>query len=115
MVYVKMVNKGNLTRRSNIHNSRLQLSKGGSDNIPLMLIHWVVVYPLDGAIHHFKTLFEPLPLELLSRSSNVGAARKVFPHWSQKTITHHCFSLFSYCFTVRLSNQLAFRVRRAGT
>ena len=71
-----MVNKGNLTRWSNIHNSRLQLSKDGSDNIPLMLIHWVVIYPLNGAIHHLKTLFEPLPLELLSRSSNVGAARK---------------------------------------
>ena len=26
--------------------------------------------------------------------SSIGAARKVFPHWSQKTITHHCLSLF---------------------
>lgn len=25
--------------------------------------------------------------------SNVGVARKVFPHWLQKTITHHCSSL----------------------
>ena len=24
----------------------------------------------------------------------VGAARKVFPHWSKKTITHHCLSYF---------------------
>ena len=24
---------------------------------------------------------------------NVGTARKVFPHWSQKTIAHHCLSL----------------------
>ena len=27
--------------------------------------------------------------------STVGAARKVFSHWSQKTITHHCLSLFT--------------------
>ena len=100
-----------------IKHSQLQtpVVQSGSGTIPLMLIQWMVIYPLDGAIHPLKTLFEPLPLELLSKSSNVGAARKVFPHWSQKTITHHCFSLFSYCFTVRLSNQLAFRVRRAGT
>ena len=39
----------------------------------------------------------PLPLP------RVGAARKVFPHWLQKTITHHC-----------LSNQLAFTIRRAA-
>ena len=26
--------------------------------------------------------------------SNVGASGKVFSHWSQKTITHHCLSLF---------------------
>ena len=25
---------------------------------------------------------------------NVEASRKVFPHWSQKTITHHGLSLF---------------------
>ena len=30
---------------------------------------------------------------LCSQGSNV-AARKVFPHWSQKTITHHCLSVF---------------------
>ena len=31
----------------------------------------------------------------LHPNSNVGAAaHKVFPHWSQKTITHHCLSLF---------------------
>ena len=29
------------------------------------------------------------------RSSKVGAAHNLFPHWSQKkTITHHCLSLF---------------------
>ena len=29
------------------------------------------------------------------RSSKVGAAHKLFPHWSQKkTITHHCLPLF---------------------
>ena len=27
-------------------------------------------------------------------TSYVRAARKVFPHWSQKTITYHCLSLF---------------------
>ena len=26
--------------------------------------------------------------------TNVGAARRVFPDWSQKTITHHCLSYF---------------------
>ena len=26
--------------------------------------------------------------------NNVGAARKVFPHWSQKTITSHYLLLF---------------------
>ena len=51
-----------------------------SSKTPLILIHWMVIHPLDGAIHHLKTLFEPLPPELLSRSSNVGAARKVFPY-----------------------------------
>ena len=25
-------------------------------------------------------------------SNFLGAARKVFPHWSQKIITHHCLS-----------------------
>ena len=30
----------------------------------------------------------------LADPSNVGAVRKVFPHWSQKTITHYCISLF---------------------
>ena len=37
--------------------------------------------------------------EIIQRStfliSDVGAARKVFPpHWSQNTITHHCFHYF---------------------
>ena len=35
-----------------------------------------------------------LLLKLPQSGSNVGAARKVFPLWSQKTITHHCLSLF---------------------
>ena len=30
----------------------------------------------------------------LADPSYVGAARKVFPHWSQETKTHHCLSLF---------------------
>ena len=30
----------------------------------------------------------------LADPSNVGAARKVFPHLSQRTITHYCISLF---------------------
>lgn len=34
--------------------------------------------------------------------SNIGDARKVFPRWSQETITHHCLSV-SDCFTVRVS------------
>lgn len=47
--------------------------------------------------------------------SNVGAARKLFPHRSQKKITH-CLSLFSiFSPNVRVSNQLAFRVSRAAT
>ena len=32
--------------------------------------------------------------------SNVGAPRKVFPYWSQKTRAHHSLSLFLHCFTV---------------
>ena len=36
--------------------------------------------------------------------SNIGAARKGFPHWLQKTITH-CLSLFSIFFTERLEYQ----------
>ena len=44
--------------------------------------------------------------------STVAAARKVSPHWSKKTITQQCLPLF-HCFTVRATNQLAFRVMRA--
>ena len=29
-----------------------------------------------------------------SSTVNVGVVRKVFPHLSQKTITHHCLPLF---------------------
>ena len=47
-------------------------------------------------------------------TSTVAAARKVSPHWSQKTITQHCLSLVPL-FKVRVANQLAFRVRRAAT
>lgn len=32
--------------------------------------------------------------EIVILDSNIGAARKVFPHWSQKTKTRHCLSLF---------------------
>ena len=28
------------------------------------------------------------------KNSNDRAARKLFPRWLQKTITHHCLSLF---------------------
>ena len=38
----------------------------------------------------------------------VRAARKVFPYWSQKKKT--LFMIISHCFTVMVSNQLAFRV-----
>ena len=47
-------------------------------------------------------------------TSTVKAARKVSPHWSQKTITQHCLSLVPL-FKVRVANQLAFRVTRAAT
>ena len=47
-------------------------------------------------------------------SHNEGAACKVVPHWWQKTKTHHCFIIISHSFTVRISNQLALRVRRAS-
>ena len=40
--------------------------------------------------------------EIVILDSNIGDARKVFPHWSQETITHHCLSV-SDCFTVRVS------------
>ena len=43
------------------------------------------------------------------RSGNVGDARKVFSHWSQKATTHHCLLSFP------ILNQLAFRVRGAAT
>ena len=49
------------------------------------------------------------------RSSNVRAAHKLFPHWSQKNNNKSLFIIISHCFTVRVSNQLAFRVRRAAT
>ena len=39
----------------------------------------------------------------------VGAARKVFPNWSQKK-KKKLFMITSCCFTVMVSNQLAFRV-----
>ena len=38
----------------------------------------------------------------------VRAARKVFPYWSQRKKT--LFMIISHCFTVMVSNQLAFRV-----
>ena len=47
-------------------------------------------------------------------TSTVAAARKVSPHWSQKTITQHCLSLVPL-FMVRVAKQLAFVVRRAAT
>ena len=49
------------------------------------------------------------------RSSNVEAAHKSFPHWLQKNRNTSSFIIISHCFTVRVSNQLAFRVRRAAT
>ena len=30
----------------------------------------------------------------VTKFSNIGTVRKVCPHWSQKTIAHHCLSLF---------------------
>ena len=47
--------------------------------------------------------------------SNVEAAHESFPHWSQKNRNTSLFIIISYCVTVRVSNQLAFRVRRAAT
>ena len=41
--------------------------------------------------------------------------KKVFPHWSQKKKTTSLFIITFHCFTIRVSNQLAFRVRRAAT
>ena len=58
-------------------------------------------------IHPLRTIAVP---ELLARSSNVGAARKVFPLWSPENKNTSLFIIISYCFTVRLANQLAFRV-----
>ena len=49
------------------------------------------------------------------RSSKVGAAHELFPHWLQKNNNTSLFIIISHCFTVRVSNQLAFRVRRAAT
>ena len=45
---------------------------------------------------------------------DVGAACKVFPHWLKKN-NLSLFFIISHCFMVRVSNQLAFRVRRAAT
>ena len=39
----------------------------------------------------------------------------VFTHWSQKNKTTSLFIITFHCFTVRVSNKLAFRVRRAAT
>ena len=36
-------------------------------------------------------------------TSYVRAGRKVFPHWSQKTITYHCLSLFPIVWQLRFS------------
>ena len=36
----------------------------------------------------------------------IGAARKVAPHWSQKTIAHHCLSLFP------IVSRLGYRINR---
>ena len=47
--------------------------------------------------------------------SYVAAAHKVFPHWSQKNNTTSLFIITFHCCTIRGSNQLAFRVRRAAT
>ena len=41
--------------------------------------------------------------------------KKVFPHWSQKKKSTSLFIITFHCFTVKVSNQLAFRVRRAVT
>ena len=41
--------------------------------------------------------------------------KKVFPHWSQKKKTTSLFIITFHCFTARVSNQLAFTVRRAAT
>ena len=40
--------------------------------------------------------------------------KKLFPHWSQKKKTTSLFIITFHCFTVRVSNQLVFRVRRAA-
>ena len=41
--------------------------------------------------------------------------KKVFPHWSQKKKNTSLFIITFHCFTIRESNRLAFRVRRAAT
>ena len=45
--------------------------------------------------------------------STVAAARKVYANWLQKTKSQHCLSFF-HCFTVRVANQLPFRVMRGA-
>ena len=41
--------------------------------------------------------------------------KKMFPPWSQKKKSTSLFIITFHCFTVRVSNKLAFRVRRAVT
>ena len=49
-------------------------------------------------------------------AENLGAARKVFnSSLVAENNTTSLFTIISYCFTVRVSDQLAFRVRRAVT
>ena len=52
-----------------------------------------MIYLIFGAKRNMNNLTGARPQSSLL-SSNIGAARKVFPHWSQKTVTHHCLSLF---------------------
>ena len=59
--------------------------------------------------------FNILSIFLALLLSYVAAAHKVFPHWSQKNNTTSLFIITFHCCTVRGSNQLAFRVRRAAT
>ena len=40
--------------------------------------------------------------------------KKMFPHWSQKKKNTSLFIITFHCFTVRVCNQLVFRVRRAA-
>ena len=49
----------------------------------------------DKKLHYL--LFKKWQIHLVKErpnDCNVGAAHKVFPFWSQKTVTHHCLSLF---------------------